>query len=276
MNKQSVFQSIAGRDAIRAFYSGILDMVPLNQKTVTTSYGSTFVLEAGDVSKPAVVLLHGSCSNSAAWFGDMPALASQYHVVAVDIPGEPGGSQEYRLNFQSDDHAHWLLETLDALGIAKAAIIGNSMGGWIALQFAIAFPARCTALALIAASGIVAPKDAFLQQIANANTQVDTRNQINETMTAEAALPPEVLAFMALVAEHFQPYTQALAVAADEQLKRLTMPVLFLAGTADNTMDVQAAASRLSALVPHAQIILQDGAHIITTAAQQFLPFLMQ
>ena len=276
MNRQSVFRTTGGRETIRAYYNGILDMLPLHCKTLTTSFGQTFVLEAGDPHNPPVILLHGSCSNSAAWLGDMPALASQYRVLAVDIPGEPGNSEEYRLDFQTGAHLRWLHETLDALGLEKAAIAGNSMGGWLALQYAAAYPERVTALALIAASGILEPRDTFMRQIAGIGYQPDTMHAVNDAMTTDAALPKEVLEFMALIAEHFLPYDQALPVLTDAQMRRLDMPVIYLAGTGDITMDVHQATERLSALVPHAQIRLLEGAHIITTASQQLIPFLRQ
>ena len=110
MKPSSVFKSEEGRDQIRAYYQGILNRFPLGQRTVPTAHGETFVLEAGGGNLPPVILLHGSCSNSAAWLGDMAALAAHYHIYAVDIPGEPGNSEDQRLDFQSDADTRWLRE----------------------------------------------------------------------------------------------------------------------------------------------------------------------
>ena len=47
MNQTSVFKTAEGREAIRAYYHGIINSLPLIQKTVDTDFGKTFILEAG-------------------------------------------------------------------------------------------------------------------------------------------------------------------------------------------------------------------------------------
>ena len=211
MNQTSVFRSTNGREAIRSYYNGILSMLPLTQKTVDTPLGKTFVLEAGDTHNSPVILLHGSCSNSAAWLGDIPALAASHHVFAADIPGEPGNSEDRRLDIQSDEYPRWLCAIMDALAIQNAAIIGNSLGGWLALQFASMYPQRTSALVILAPSGLAKPKAAFMDQIATIAETTDNAKDVGKTMAGDTALPEAVLQFMALVAEHFIPITDALA-----------------------------------------------------------------
>lgn len=270
----SVFKSPEGRAAIRAYYNQILNLFPLAQRTLNTPCGDTFVLEAGDVSHPPLLLLHGSCSNSAALLGDIAALAANHRVLAVDIPGEPGNSADRRLDFHSDAYTRWLLEVLNALGLDQAVLIGNSMGGFLALRFAAAYPRRVSALILLAPSGLVPPSPAFLAQTADFAADPASAKAAEAAVTGAEALPPEVLAFMALVAEHFIPFTGALPALTDEQLSRLTMPVLMIAATGDVTMDSAQAAQRLLALVPQAQARLRPGAHVITSAAPEILTFL--
>ena len=78
MNKTSVFKSVEGCDKIRGYYNNILKLFPITKRFVNTSFGQTFVLEVGNIENPSVVLLHGSCSNSASWLGDLPALTTAY------------------------------------------------------------------------------------------------------------------------------------------------------------------------------------------------------
>ena len=197
-----------------------------------------------------MVLLHGSCSNSAAWLGDLPAFASQYHVYAIDIPGEPGNSADYRLDTQSGAYCHWLASVLDALGVKQAILIGNSMGGWLALQFATAYPQRITALALLAPSGIVPPNPAFLAQTADIATNAEHAEAANAAVAGTEQLPDAVLQFMALVMEHFIPITGALPILSDRELRNLTMPVLIITASGDVTMDASSAVRRLLQHVP--------------------------
>ena len=57
----NVFKSEEGRDKIRGYYNKILSFFPLTQKYVDTSFGKTFVLEAGSAKNPAVILSQGHC-----------------------------------------------------------------------------------------------------------------------------------------------------------------------------------------------------------------------
>lgn len=174
MNGISVFKSDEGRDKIRGYYNKILSFFPVIQRYVDTSYGKTFVLEAGTDGNPVIFLLHGSCSNSAAWLGDIPLLAMQYHVFAVDLLGEAGNSEENRLDFNSDEYPLWLKEVMDLLGVEQSIIIGNSLGGWLALHLAAAFPKRTRALVLIAPSGLILPKQSFLDQTSDISVNPDS------------------------------------------------------------------------------------------------------
>lgn len=270
----NVFKSIEGQEKIRGYYQNILNFFPLEQKYVDTSYGQTFVLEAGSNENPAMVLLHGSCSNSAAWLGDMSAFAKQYHVFAIDIPGEPGNSVDNRLDIETNEYSYWLKEVLDALTIKKAVIIGNSMGGWLALHFSATYPNHTSALVLLAPSGIIPPKPSFLTQTADIASNTDHAEAVTDAVVGDAAVPKEVLAFMHLVMENFNPVTAPLPLLTDEQMHLLTMPVLYIAGTKDVTTDAEKAAHRLANLVPQAVVSLSEGAHVITSAADQVIPFL--
>lgn len=275
MKSIKIFKSNEGRDRIRCYYNNILSFFPFTQRYVDTSFGTTFLMEAGTAKDPAVILLHGSCSNSAAWLADMPALAEHFHVFAVDIVGEPGNSEENRLDVDSDGYLRWLAEVLDELGIKRSALTGNSMGGWLALGFAAAYPERADALVLLAPSGIVPPKQSFLEQTKDIACNTDSAEKTLNTVMADDAVPKEVLEFMTLVMENFNPITGALPVLTDKQLLALNMPVLFLAGTNDVTMDVRRSAQRLASLVPHAKINLTDSTHVITSAAKTLIPFLL-
>lgn len=274
MNGTNIFKSEEGRDKIRGYYNKILSFFPFTQRYVNTSFGRTFILEAGSDENPAIILLHGSCSNSAAWLGDIPLMAMQYHVYAVDLFGEPGNSDENRLDLNSIEHPRWLNEVMDLIGVEQAVIIGNSLGGWLALHFAAAFPKRTRALVLIAPSGIILPKQSFLDQTADISVNPGSASSVSDAMMGEAKLPKEVLEFMTLVLENFNPIIGALPVLTDKQLISLAMPVLYIAGTNDIAMDSTQAAYRLSQFVSHAKIHLNESAHVITSTADKIIPFL--
>lgn len=93
------------------------------------------------------------------------ALSNDYSVYAVDIIGEAENSEEYRPDLNSDAFAIWMKDVLDALGLEKTIMIGNSLGGWIALKFATAYPECVSKLALLASAGLAEVRPRFISNV---------------------------------------------------------------------------------------------------------------
>lgn len=272
--KSSVYQSPEKKEIFRAVYKNILNTMPFAKRIIDTPYGETFLLEAGDPTKPAVVLLHGSCSNSAFWFNDIMALMNDYHVFAADIPGEAGNSSEYRLSLDSSDYADWMASVLDALNLPRARIAGNSLGGWMALKFATAYPARVEKLLLFASGGLAHIRADFLER-AQAAEEAEESLSFDEDVAGDEQIPKEILDFINLILDSYYPLNIPMPLFTNEQLKTLTMPVLYVAGLADELLDSPAGEAALRAGVPHAEIhMLPDVGHMITTPFVWMLPFL--
>ncbi|MBN1948013.1 MAG: alpha/beta fold hydrolase [Bradymonadales bacterium] len=147
---RSVFKSEEGRRAIVACYEKVLaeaaSRCPHRRRIVKTVLGDTHVIEAGDGSQPPLVLLHGTASNSATWLADIPAWSQHFRVIATDIVGEPGLSEDRHVTLASDETSTWLTSLLDTIGVARVRIVGMSLGGWMGLHFAIRLPERVEAL----------------------------------------------------------------------------------------------------------------------------------
>lgn len=109
--------------------------------------------EAGAAGAPPVVLLHGSGPGATGWSnfsGNIGELAAAgFRVVAPDMPGW-GGSDAQAV--RDMDHDAALVGFLDALGLARAALVGNSMGAHTAIRFATLHPGRLTHLVTMGAS----------------------------------------------------------------------------------------------------------------------------
>lgn len=109
--------------------------------------------EAGDVAAPPVVLLHGSGPGATGWSnfsGNIGAIADAgFHVIAPDMPG---WGDSAAVATQDMDHDADLVELLDALGLERAALVGNSMGAHTAIRFATLHPERITHLVTMGAS----------------------------------------------------------------------------------------------------------------------------
>ena len=100
---------------------------------------------------PAVVLVHGFGSSLYTWKDVIPALAVHHEVVALDLPGF--GDSERPEDLSLEDLPGAVLGLMDRLGIERAALVGNSLGGATVALAAAAQPARVGRLVLIDAAG---------------------------------------------------------------------------------------------------------------------------
>lgn len=136
-------------------------------------------LEAGDATKPAVILLHGLGGNAdASWPLTIPALSANYRVIAPDIIGF-GKSEKPLMNYRIGFFVDFLDKFMAETKIEKASITGNSMGGWIAVMFASKYPGRANKLVLVDAAGYAPPKD-FNYGLLSLNMNPSTREGIRE------------------------------------------------------------------------------------------------
>lgn len=271
MATQSIYKSQAGGEEILAFYNQILNRWPLPSKHVNipTSYGNTFVIESGNPSGDPVVLLHGTASNSASWMGDVATYGKQFHVYAVDMPGEPGNSDSARFSWAGPAFHLWLDEVLNGLALEKVILIGMSLGAWTAVDYALYQPDRIKQTVLIVPSGISQPRASFVFRfIFFSLTGAWGRRRLKQFIFNGAELGEEVSRFLDLVDQHFYYRTGAPPLFTDIQLQSLAMPVLFLAGRQDALLNTSKTAERLKKCVPDLtmKIYEADGHATINTS----------
>jgi pimeloyl-ACP methyl ester carboxylesterase len=101
----------------------------------------------------ALLLIHGMAGSSETWRAVLPRLAKNYRVVAPDLLGH-GQSAKPRGDYSLGAFAVWLRDLLDELGISQATIVGQSLGGGVAMQFVYQHPDYCRRLVLIASGGL--------------------------------------------------------------------------------------------------------------------------
>jgi pimeloyl-ACP methyl ester carboxylesterase len=102
---------------------------------------------------PVVVLLHGMAGSSHTWKYVSPALAQRYTVVVPDLLGH-GQSAKPRGDYSLGAYACGVRDLLVALGHERATVVGQSLGGGIAMQFAYMFPSRIERLVLVGSGGL--------------------------------------------------------------------------------------------------------------------------
>lgn len=112
---------------------------------------NAFYREAGDRSKPTVLLIHGggNCS-SLNWRYQILALAEHFHVIAPDLVGYGNTREPAGHTATLAYHENFIAQFMDALGIKSANLVGNSMGGGISAGVAANNPKHVDKLFLIA------------------------------------------------------------------------------------------------------------------------------
>jgi pimeloyl-ACP methyl ester carboxylesterase len=119
--------------------------------------------EAGaDSGGPVVVLVHGIASRASQWHGVMADLGETCHVIAPDLLGH-GESAKPRGDYSLGAHACGIRDLLAALGHERVSLVGHSLGGGIAMQFAYQFPERVERLALVDSGGLGPEVSAWLR-----------------------------------------------------------------------------------------------------------------
>ncbi|MCW2598651.1 MAG: alpha/beta hydrolase fold protein [Frankiales bacterium] len=117
--------------------------------------------EAGTTG-PVVVLIHGLASRAAQWQQVMARLGEQYRVIAPDLLGH-GLSAKPRGDYSLGAQACGVRDLLAALGHHRVTLVGHSLGGGIAMQFAYQFPERIERLALVNSGGLGPEVSPFLR-----------------------------------------------------------------------------------------------------------------
>jgi 2-hydroxy-6-oxonona-2,4-dienedioate hydrolase len=121
------------------------------EKTVQV-FGQRIVFyEAGE--GPNVILIHGLGADASGWMFNIGPLSEKYHVVALDQIGF-GQSSKPLIDYKIGTFVDFLREFMKALGIPKATLVGNSLGGWIGADFAARYPAMVERLVLVDAAGL--------------------------------------------------------------------------------------------------------------------------
>ncbi len=278
-----IYKTAEGERAVLERYREVLKRWPVEnqQLRVPTREGETFVVASGNPSAPPLLLLHGSMSNSASWMFDVIALAPHFRVYAIDVIGEYGLSAQTRPPLSSDAYAMWLDDLLIALAIERASMVGISLGGWLALDYATRHPERIERLALLCPGGVGRQKNFRVKAIPlmMLGQWGARRVRLMVFGKAPAAIPPQLqffVDFMALIFEHARPRREQLPIFSDDSLRRLKMPLLAIVGGKDVLIDSLHTKTRLERIVASATVrYLPKERHAIRGQTPSILEFLM-
>ena len=220
--------------------------------------------------KPPVLLIHGLGGDHQNWLYQVPALCGRYPILRVDLRGH-GQSSEATADFSIGDMARDLVRLLRVLGIEKVHLVGLSLGGTVALQFALDYP-YATASALLAGTVGGIP-DAMRAVVAESMRFVE-----DNTMAAVAAaritnafserIDPTIRSYVIdrVAANDKEAYLRAaraaVAFAANDRLGEIRAPVMIVVGEEDRVTP-PALSESLAVRIPTARLVrLPAAGHI--------------
>ncbi|AEH08462.1 MULTISPECIES: alpha/beta fold hydrolase [Protofrankia] len=160
-----------GRDDLATAVDGT-DVTRAVQPSVSSRYTTRYVtvhgyrrayIRAG--RGPALLLIHGVGDNSQSWRGLVPLLARGRTVIVPDLLGH-GESDKPRGDYSIGGYACGMRDLLTVLGIDRVTVVGHSLGGGIAMQFAYQFPERCERVVLVATGGVCPDLHPVLRTVA--------------------------------------------------------------------------------------------------------------
>lgn len=211
---RSIYKSDEGRRVMQGWYDSFESSLEqqgfeFEHRQVSTRYGDTNVVMAGPLHAPPLVCFHGAMASSMAALKHMPGLLSRFRVIFPDTIGQPGRSDERRLDWQGTDHGHWAVDVLDALELETVTAFGVSLGGYVILRLIEIAPERVSRAVLWAPAGLIKPSfhkmfglifDGLIYNMAPSEARL--RKVLTRTFTD---LDEEYVRFFADSLEHVHP-----------------------------------------------------------------------
>jgi pimeloyl-ACP methyl ester carboxylesterase len=226
-------------------------------------------VEAGE--GPALVLIHGLSATHAHWEFTISAFANRWRVIAPDLPGH-GRSAKPDAPYTVDFHAGMIRSLGRELGIPEAVVVGSSLGGQIAIELGLSYPAWTRALVLAAPAGGFGTSVQALRWAIGAAARPGLLRvalpwafdqSVYDPSQPACAERRRVLAER-LAHEDFPSFARAVnrsligSIAAGHQpLRHLTQPTLLVWGRNDRLVALSGS-RRLMREVPHARLAVLD------------------
>ncbi|MBF0643874.1 alpha/beta fold hydrolase [Pseudomonas protegens] len=238
--------------------------VQIGEETLMTYQG-------GPAQAPVILLLHGLSADKSIWLRFARHFNRDYRLLIPDLGGHGETAYAAHQDYRVPAQAQRLLRLLDACGIQRVQVIGNSMGGYIAAWLAAHAPQRISGLALFDPAGVEAPETSDLQHLLEqgknpflVRSRADFQHFYSLTMAAPPWVPEAVLA---AIAERYQARRGPLARIFAElqasppmepELAKIQAPTLLLWGREDRLLHPSSAQVWAKGL-PQAQVQLWEG-----------------
>jgi pimeloyl-ACP methyl ester carboxylesterase len=260
-----------------------IDWPAVTSRTVAAGAEVSYV-DLGSGPGEPIVFVHGLGASWQSWLETLPHFASTHRCVAMDLPGF-GASPELEGEVTIRRYGEVVDALLQGLGIERAAVVGNSMGGFIAAELALRFPTAVSRLVLVSPAvlwqeyrrakpilALAQASDAMLARALSDSSLVAGRPRLRAAVLAFGGfhlphlLPRELQRELVLTSRRtpgFLPALQALAsYPLRDELADVRVPTLLVWGT-DDTLVGAEQADELERLIPGARkIVFAQTGHV--------------
>lgn len=227
-------------------------------------------------SSQTIIMLHGAASDKMSWTRFAKYLSSNFLLVIPDLPGHGGSVADSDLCYSISAQAERLKELMSSLGITRAHLIGNSMGGTIAAHLASTSPRLVASLVLIDAAGFEASPSWLRQHVAQTgiNPMIEVRDgseyraMMGIGMVAPPYIPGILLSALARAFVKRQAVNKRVLEDIEQDLNqtaslsKIVAPVLIIWGAADKVEHVDNAAFLHERLAKSRKIIMSKIGHV--------------
>ena len=190
----------------------------LRERRVDVGDADLAVLEGGPADAPVVVLLHGYTADRVVWVRFARHLMRDHRVVIPELAGHGATGFTTGTDFSAPAQAARVAALLDRLGVVRADVAGNSMGGFVAATLALARPDLVRSLLLSDAVGVHSPEPS--------DAELEFRTGRNPFLLDDVSLFPEFYA-MTMAKAPFVPGFIRAAIAADYVARRDELEEIF-------------------------------------------------
>jgi pimeloyl-ACP methyl ester carboxylesterase len=245
--------------------------IPSENRFVETPWARTFVRIGGPTDAPPLVLIHGAATNSVSWEANVKGLSEKYRTYAIDNPYDIGRSVYVRDAKNIDDYAAWMDETFTALGLgSKVNVVGMSYGAWLICEYAIRYPQRL-AKAVLLSPALTVQNVRFIWVVRCLLSMLNrslSRNFARWTLKDAYTKGPyyrqlveevgndALMMSQKCISRHVVIPTKL----KDEEWKRITMPMLILAGEHEKIYDPWKAVEHVKRVAPDVKMEIIAGA----------------
>ena len=254
-----------------------LGSTPHSVRYVQVGRWRTRVLRAG--SGEPLVMMHGTGGHLEAYAHNVGALAEQFEVIAVDFAGH-GYTTPATEDLEIESYVEQIASLLDTLGITRASLTGESLGGWVAAKFAVAHPDRVRRLVLNTPGGTMATPEvmerirALSQAAADDPTPERVRARLEWLMADNATVTDELVRIRQAIyarpgfAESMRhilclqdPEVRRRNLITDEELAAITAPTMVI-WTSDDPSGPAAAGMHMAERLPNGRFeLIADAGH---------------